>query len=93
MMMHLVMYDISDDRCRMKMAGYLEDRGQRIQESVFECRFTREELEHALEGMKNILGEHTGNVRIYPLCAECRAKALGIGEIQKSIGKEGFAVF
>jgi CRISPR-associated protein Cas2 len=36
-MLVLVVYDIADDRRRLKLANFLEGHGRRVQESVFEC--------------------------------------------------------
>jgi CRISPR-associated protein Cas2 len=36
-MLVLVVYDISDDRRRLKLSTFLEGYGRRVQESVFEC--------------------------------------------------------
>jgi CRISPR-associated endonuclease Cas2 len=92
-MVFLVMYDISGDKCRLDVAEYLEGKGQRIQESVFECDFSIVEKDRVVADMGKILGDHPGNIRFYPVCAECRAKAAGIGDIKKSIGADGYAIF
>jgi CRISPR-associated protein Cas2 len=87
------MYDISDNVCRLRIAEYLEGKGWRIQESVFECNFDNEELVSVIDELEKILSPHKGNIRIYPICADCYAKAIGIGEIKENIGEKGYVIF
>ena len=85
----VVAYDISDDYVRQRMSRALEGMGQRVQGSVFECRFDDSELESAVERLRTELGsEAKGNVRFYRLCAVCDGAAFGFGKLVESIDKE-----
>lgn len=62
--LHVVTYDIADDRRRRKVAGILEDRAARVQESVFEARLTTRAA-RALMAELTALATAEDSVRIY----------------------------
>lgn len=68
-MVTLVVYDIPDDRLRLRVADACKDFGlMRIQYSAFVGFLTlarRRELELRV---RRILGDEPGNVRLFPLC-------------------------
>ena len=37
--------------------------------------------------------ENEGNIRIYPVCRNCIAKSIGLGQVRKIVGGEGYAIF
>jgi len=81
-MLILVSYDIPNDRRRVKIAKTLEDFGDRVQYSVFECDLEQEHFERLRRRLEKIVKEDDDNVRFYLLCASCKAKVefLGRGE-------------
>jgi CRISPR-associated protein Cas2 len=90
-MVHLIVYDIEDDAVRSKISKTLEDYGQRVQESVFECKINSCELEELIA----ILGEKLegkGNIRVYPVCLECYTKAFGLGKVKEIPGSRGYEI-
>jgi len=91
-MNYVITYDVSDDKIRNKISGILEDYGIRVQYSVFECWFEGEDLNKVIRLLEKELN-NKGNIRIYHLCKSCFGKAIGIGEIKKIEGEEGYAVF
>ena len=79
----VVSYDVGDDRRRARLARFMEARGQRVQESVFEVLAS-------VEGLDALLREATrgerfdaavDSVRAWPLCAACQpmARVVGVG--------------
>jgi CRISPR-associated protein Cas2 len=81
--MHLVVYDIEDDRVRSRIATILEGYGRRLQESVFECRLELRELEEMTVRLKRELQQpENGEIRIYRICSNCMDASFGIGEIK-----------
>lgn len=85
----VVAYDVSDDYVRQRIARALEGMGQRVQGSVFECRFDETDLMKAVERLRTELGNaEIGNVRFYRLCASCDAAAFGFGGLVESTDKE-----
>ena len=91
-MVYVIIYDISDNKCRSRIAKYLEGKGQRIQESAFELRLKELELTEIISTLKRIIKDH-GNIRIYPVCANCMQKSIGIGDVKEVVGAKGYAVF
>ena len=76
----VISYDISDDRLRERVADRLGTFGWRVQESVFECTFDSEALPDVTAALQRELGEATdAEIRIYRICRECLAVAVGIG--------------
>lgn len=84
-MKYIVVYDISDDKRRNAVADFLKGKGQRLQESVFECSFCQQEADGAAKYLGKLLGDNEGNIRMYPVCGECLSKAVGIGEIKPNL--------
>jgi CRISPR-associated protein Cas2 len=65
----IVVYDISDDRTRTKVADICLDYGlDRIQYSAFEGELVRTHQEELMLRLQEQLGKHSGNIQLYPLC-------------------------
>lgn len=71
---YLIIYDITDDNLRNKIAGKLEDYGlERIQYSAFLGKLKRYQLNSLIEELKEILQtkqqdeNEKRNIQIYPL--------------------------
>jgi len=82
-MLILVSYDIPADRRRVKVAKTLEDFGERVQYSVFECDLEEEYLERLQARLAKIVQEEEDSIRYYRFCARCKGavEVLGRGEI------------
>lgn len=91
-MVHVIIYDISDDTRRYRISKYLEGKGQRIQESAFECRLGDDELNEVVDRLRHLM-QNDGNIRIYPVCRSCIEKSIGIGSVQDIVGSKGYAIF
>lgn len=85
----LVIYDVSDNRRRRRIANLLNRYGTRVQRSAFECIVT-ETLEARLEKRLSAIIDTTDSVRIYFLSA-ARIRALG-SESDKIYGKEAYLI-
>ncbi len=76
----LVVYDVSDDGVRNRIARHLEARGRRVQESVFECGLEAEGVRPLAIELQGLLGEpENGGVRLYRVCDACLGVSLGVG--------------
>ena len=65
----LVVYDISNDRVRSKVADFCLDYGlDRIQFSTFLGDLARTHQEELLIKIKKQLGRRAGNVQLFPVC-------------------------
>ena len=63
----LVTYDIVDDRRRLKVARALEDYGERVQYSVFECFLTDRQRQRLRRRLERLIDLEEDSVRIYDL--------------------------
>lgn len=75
----LVSYDIIEDKRRNKVANILEDYGERVQYSVFECLLDKEHFEKLKERLKEEIEETEDKVGFYFLCADCSKKIEYLG--------------
>lgn len=67
----LLVYDISDDRKRGKVADACLDYGlDRIQYSAFTGNIQPTYQEELMLKIKKILGKKSGNIQLYQICAE-----------------------
>jgi len=82
-MLILVSYDIPDDRRRVKIAKTLEDFGERVQYSVFECELEQQHLDRLRNRLGMLVEEDDDSIRFYLLCARCKGsiEVLGRGEV------------
>ena len=65
----LLVYDISNDRIRTKVADFCLDYGlDRIQFSAFLGDLARTHQEELLLKIKKQLGKRSGNVQLFPIC-------------------------
>jgi CRISPR-associated protein Cas2 len=86
----MVSYDITDDRIRRKVSNTLEDFGQRVQYSVFECRLEESQFVALRMELTDLL-QKEDSIRWYPLCKWCRDKVSWQGK-GKSTDDEGFII-
>ncbi len=77
---YVIVYDVVDDRRRLKVSKALEALGDRAQKSVFEAYLTPAELEKLLRRLEKLVDKKTDGVRVYNLCAACREKARSLGQ-------------
>jgi CRISPR-associated protein Cas2 len=67
MLFYVVVYDISDDKRRKKIADLLEGYGKRVQYSVFECLLTQVKYDELRSRLKKRVKLPEDSVRFYPL--------------------------
>jgi len=71
---YVLVYDITDDRRRTKIAKICESLAERVQYSVFEGYLTPGELEKLLKKVNRVINLDEDSLRVYHLCAACRSK-------------------
>ncbi|MEM2618991.1 MAG: CRISPR-associated endonuclease Cas2 [Candidatus Hadarchaeales archaeon] len=70
--MTLVIYDISSDEIRTKLANRLFDYGlQRIQYSAFKGELNAHDREVLVKELSNFLGGERDSIYVIPLCEHC----------------------
>ncbi len=78
--MYVISYDIEIDKIRNKVAKTLENYGQRVQYSVFECHISQKQFNILYGKLTELMTDEVeGNIRIYTVCANCEAKIATIG--------------
>jgi CRISPR-associated endonuclease Cas2 len=76
----IVIYDISDDRVRQRVATRLLKDGNRVQESAFEVFFKTQAARERLErDLHKLLRKGSGQIRWYGLNQDALAKSGAIG--------------
>lgn len=78
-MLVLVVYDIADDRRRLKLSNFLEGHGRRVQESVFECFISLDQMRTLHKKVQRKVEPSVDNVRFYWISAEAVERVLTIG--------------
>jgi CRISPR-associated protein Cas2 len=78
-MLTLVVYDIADHRRRVKLAQLLEGYGRRVQESVFECFLSLNEMKQLHQQVMQRVKPEEDNVRFYWIPSQAMEKTLVIG--------------
>ena len=78
-MLTLVVYDIADNRRRNKLAKFLEGYGRRVQESVFECFLSLDEMQRLHQQIERRVKRDEDNVRFYWIPPGAVSKSLTIG--------------
>lgn len=78
-MLYVIAYDIPDDRRRTKVHKALCGFGEWTQYSLFECFLDARELVRLRARLQAVLQPDEDSVRIYPLCAACRAGVETVG--------------
>jgi len=78
---YVICFDISNDKNRRKVVKLLENKGQRVQKSVFECLLNDKDFITLKNNMEDNIGFNTDSIRYYQLCANCRLniKIAGLG--------------
>lgn len=69
----VVSYDITDNRRRLRVAAALEDCGERVQKSVFECHLEEAQVGDLKARIEAELDTECDRVRYYLLCPKDRA--------------------
>jgi len=87
----IISYDISDDTKRSKVSSLLEDHGQRVQYSVFECRIDKRTLDRLLIKLRPFTDE-SESIRVYQMCGSCLKKIIVIGKARSADQPEFFLV-
>lgn len=78
-MLVLVVYDIADDRRRDRLATFLEGHGRRVQESVFECFLSLQEMKILYMKVKRQVKPAEDNVRFYWIPVDAVPRTLTVG--------------
>ena len=73
----LVIYDISSERKRTKVAKYLLGYGERVQESAFEAVVTTSDYHRILKNIGKYINKEIDSIRIYKLSDQLGTTLIG----------------
>lgn len=90
--MHVVSYDIVDDRRRLAIAEELKNFGVRVQRSVFECHLEGEQLTALRERLARLIDPAADQIRYYRVCGNDLARIQVIGSVPLSKDWDYFVV-
>ena len=76
-MLYVVVYDVTDDATRARVAEVLKDYGGwRIQLSAFMLEASKPEVLRVMRRVAAELGSRPGSVLFIPLCSRCRSRVI-----------------
>lgn len=78
-MVIIVSYDIIVNSKRTKLAKKLQDFGERVQYSVFECNLDNEQIEELKKQTLKFVDLEKDSLRIYRICETCKNKVESFG--------------
>ncbi len=70
----VVTYDISDEKRLRRVAKEMENWGERVQKSVFECDFDEKNFSRMRKRLRKLINMQEDSIRFYFLCKTCREK-------------------
>ena len=76
----LIIYDITDNKKRIKFAKHLEGYGMRVQKSAFEARLTKKKYEKLLKEIPRFCGADD-SIRVYRISGQSQISVWGTKEI------------
>jgi len=90
----VVSYDLSDDRLRQRVARTLEDFGDRMQYSVFQCLLDVGQFADLRARLASLLGDlgPGDSIWFYRLCQECERAAEKVGGLPPAPREEVIVV-
>lgn len=72
----LVIYDISDNKVRLKFSRYLDGYGSRIQKSAYEIKTSQAKYKKMLQGIPSFCAE-SDSIRVYKLTSRSEVAKWG----------------
>jgi CRISPR-associated protein Cas2 len=81
----VAIYDVVDDKKRLKMSKLLESYGKRVEKSAFECYLTKKEIICIERKVRKIIDNLTDDFRIYRMNKNDSCCICGAGEKTKPV--------
>lgn len=76
----LIIYDIVDNKSRLRMVKCLESYGIRVQKSAFEAYLNKKKYEQLTHEASKIINKETDSLRIYLLANNTSVRSWGTGD-------------
>lgn len=81
----LVIYDIVDNKKRLKLSKYLLGYGIRVQKSAFEMMVTKEKYNKLIRELPAYVEEGEDSIRLYKILGKGQMKAWGRENLEEEI--------
>lgn len=81
----LVIYDIVDNKKRLKLSKYLLGYGIRVQKSAFEMMITKEKYNKLIKELPTYIEEREDSIRLYKILGRGQMKAWGQENLEEEI--------
>ena len=91
-MLTIIAYDVTDDRRRERVSTLLEDYGQRVNYSVFECELEGKEFAQLQAQLARLIDAREDRVVFYRLCASCHDRKSALGLPFQDRGGQGVVI-
>lgn len=91
-MLTIIIYDVADDRRRMKVQRILKDYGVRIQKSAFEARVTPRERGAMIRRLGMVLNSKEDLLGVYGITADQEAALFWHGKDRPAASVEKYFV-
>jgi len=91
-MMHVLAYDVANDKRRGKVAKLLEGYGFRAEMSVFEADLDPADLVFLKADLLNLLDQKEDKLFIYPICERCHANIVRLAGSPPPIDDNAFII-
>lgn len=88
----LVVYDIPDDGRRLRLSYFLEGYGRRVQQSVFECFLSLDDMKKLYQQVHRRVKPKEDNVRFYWIPSDALPRTLTIGSEPPQLPPELYIV-
>ena len=81
--LYVICFDVAHKKRLRQVAIQMENFGQRVQYSVFECYLDANELEQLKQRLEKIINTNEDHIRYYGICNKDKGKILfdGMGSI------------
>ena len=76
----LVSYDIACDRRRRKVDKLLSRWGDRVLESLYECRWRADQVPGMVEALRRCMKVGDDHLALLPLCRDCQRQVRTVGD-------------
>jgi CRISPR-associated protein Cas2 len=91
-MMHVLAYDVVNQRRRTRLHRALKDFGTPVQRSVFEFDLEPKEVGGMMQRVARIIEPEEDTVRLYRICSSCQAETRILGEGVLSLDPDYYIV-
>ncbi len=87
-MKYLITYDIENNKKRKKISTFLDEFGQRVNYSVYECDLNPVKLKKLKNSLLKAMDKKYDSIRFYHICQNCIPKSFELSPKRRDIFEE-----